>query len=278
MPPTLPTLLLIDAGNTRVKWAMAPADADAPGRWLTSGGVAHADLGTLAAAWRDAGCAVSRVVLSNVAGAATGAALADAIAAAFAGAPTVECFASLPALAGVRNGYRDPHRLGCDRFASLIGARALFPGRPLVVVTCGTATTVDALDADGFFPGGMILPGLGTMAQSLAGNTAQLPRIADAALAGGLPGCIADHTEAAIAAGCLAAQAGAIERACAAHAVRSGAEPLCLLSGGAAAYVAPSLRIGYRSIPQLVLTGLHAGSLRRPFLQPLSPSGASSER
>lgn len=278
MRTTLPMLLLIDAGNTRVKWAMAHADTDTPGRWLAGGGVAHADLGTLAAAWRDAGGPVSRAVLSNVAGAATEAALADAIAAAFGEAPVLERFASVPELAGVRNGYRDPHRLGCDRFASLIGARALFPDRPLVVATCGTATTVDALDADGFFPGGMILPGLGTMAQSLAGRTAQLPRIADTALAGGPPGCIADHTEAAIAAGCVAAQAGAIERAVAAHAARSGATPLCILSGGAAAYVAPSLRIGHQSIPQLVLAGLHVASLRRPFFQPLSPSGAPSER
>src|SRR5438552_2277587 len=72
----------------------------------------------------------------------------------------------------------NPAQLGCDRFASLIGAHALFPGQPLIVATCGTATTVDALSADGLFLGGMILPGLGLMASSLARNTAQLPLVA----------------------------------------------------------------------------------------------------
>ena len=123
----------------------------------------------------------------------------------------IDWFASVPQLAGVRNGYRNPAQLGCDRFAAAIGAHALEPGKALVVATCGTATTIDALSADGDFLGGMILPGLGLMASSLARNTAQLPQIA---ASGAVPAGFADNTDDAILSGCLSAQAGAIERAC----------------------------------------------------------------
>jgi type III pantothenate kinase len=80
------------------------------------------------------------------------------------------------------------------------------------VANCGTATTIDAVTADGVFLGGMILPGLGLMASSLARNTAQLPQIAQD---GKLPDGFADNTDDAILSGILAAQSGAIEHACA---------------------------------------------------------------
>jgi len=169
-------------------------------------------------------------------------------------AANVTWFASLHELAGVRNGYRDPAQLGCDRFAAAIGARALEPAKALVVATCGTATTIDAVNLDGDFLGGMIVPGLALMAAALARNTAQLPQIAsgsencNTAAAG-----FADNTEDAILSGCLSAQAGAIERACGLL-----GPSLCMLSGGAARYIAPALSRPYRMVDNLVLIGLHA--------------------
>jgi len=258
-------LLLVDAGNTRIKWAVARPEAP-PGDWLASAALAHDDLPSLPTTW--ASWPLTSVLVANVAGAKVAAHIEAAIEAVIGekigevigevtgaarpalGAPT--WFRSQPVCAGVINGYRDPGQLGCDRFASLIGARYRYPGRALLVVTAGTATTVDALDASGRFIGGMILPGLRTMAQSLALNTALLPAVDDA-LSGRL---FADNTQEAIVSGCLQAQVGAILQA---HAQLPSA--LCVLSGGAAPYVAPQLPFACERIDNLVLLGLHVAAL-----------------
>jgi type III pantothenate kinase len=295
-------ILLIDAGNTRIKWALigsAPAPAAAPGTWLAYGAVMHADAAQLPAAWHAAHAAqiaaghpaVTRVLAANVAGTAlrdrlthmlttgadatagtAGATPAAMPAAPFQGAPAasgaerlpagvllvapqaIEWFASVPERAGVKNGYRNPAQLGCDRFAAAIGAHALAPGQSVIVANCGTATTIDAVTADGRFLGGMILPGLGLMATSLARNTAQLPQVAQG---GKLPSGFADNTDDAILSGLLAAQAGAIEHACALHQAQA-----CLVSGGAAAYIAPALPAGipHRLVDNIVLIGLQAAA------------------
>jgi len=246
-------LLLIDAGNTRIKWAAA--DTAQPGVWVQHGSATHAGLAQLQALW--AAYPIRRIVISNVAGPALQQQLLTALPA---GIPA-DWFVARHSLAGITSHYRNPGQLGSDRFASAIGAHALFPGQDLIVATCGTATTIDAVSRRGDFIGGMIVPGLQLMARSLAVNTAQLPHVQDA---GGLATHFATHTEAAILSGCLAAQAGAIE-----HAVHnfsgftgaaSGAAPLCVLSGGAAGYVLPSLRIRFELVDNLVLIGLQAST------------------
>ena len=109
---------------------------------------------------------------------------------------------------GVTNGYRNPAQLGSDRWAALIG-RTPSAGcaSAALVVVCGTATTIDFLSADGVFKGGVILPGVGLMLRSLHDGTAALPE----------PGRrirrdYPTQTVDAIASGCQHAQAGAIER------------------------------------------------------------------
>ena len=241
-------LLLVDAGNTRVKWAVAEPGA-APGEWIAQGAVLHADLDSLSAAWAPHAQALTRAIVSNVAGDA----MRDRLAALAPSAPT--WFKSRPELAGMRNRYRDPVRLGADRFAAALGARTLAPGKSLVVATCGTATTVDAVSRDGDFLGGMILPGLGLMLGSLARNTAQLPQV-EAGLK--LPPTFADNTNDAILSGCIAAQVGAIERACALL-----PSDLCVVSGGAASQLAPALGVSHVMLDNIVLVGLHAAA---PFL------------
>lgn len=249
-------LLLVDAGNTRIKWALVDAGGqDGLGCWRAFGSIGHAEIGTLAQAWQ--GLGIARALLSNVAGAALRQGLEAAFAAVGLAARQISWFASRPQLGGVRNGYRNPAQLGCDRFASAIGAHALFPQQALVIATCGTATTVDALGPDGAFVGGMILPGLGLMASALAKNTAQLPQVAQH-LSVAQP--FADNTDDAIVAGCLAAQAGAIERAVAAHA-RQHPVVQCVLAGGAAAYIAPQLRVPFKTVDNLVLIGLQVAAL-----------------
>ena len=244
-------LLLIDAGNTRIKWAVAADTGTVAGGWLASGLVTHADAPALIETWRE--FHISRVLISNVAGPEIRATLLQLLQQAHASAD-IRWFESCAAAAGVRSGYRNPQQLGCDRFASAIGARTLYPERALIVATCGTATTVDAIGGDGLFIGGMILPGLGLMAKSLALNTAQLPQVGEHIE---IVTPFADNTHDAIVSGCIAAQTGAIEHAVGALEMRHGAVQ-CILSGGAAAMVAPHLSIPCDRVDNLVLIGLHA--------------------
>jgi type III pantothenate kinase len=244
-------LLLIDAGNTRIKWAVAGDAGTVAGGWLASGLAAHGDMAGLAVAWRE--WMPTRALISNVAGPELREALLHTVRQAHP-AIDVDWFASGASAAGIRNAYRTPTQLGCDRFASVIGARNLYPGRALVVATCGTATTVDAVDSEGAFIGGMILPGLGLMATSLALNTAQLPQVGEQIQ---IVTPFADNTHDAIVSGCVAAQTGAIEHAVGAMEKRHGAVQ-CILSGGAAGMIAPHLSIPCNRIDNLVLIGLHA--------------------
>jgi type III pantothenate kinase len=259
-------LLLIDAGNTRVKWALATAatyagacfDRNELGNWSCSGAVSRDGLGQLAEAWR--GRQVARVLLSNVAGEDMRKQLDQLLLRAFGARPiAIEWFHAAPLLAGVRNGYRNPLQLGADRFASAIGAHALYPDEALIVATCGTATTVDAITPDGVFLGGMILPGLGLMAHSLAKNTAQLPQVGSRIE---IVTPFADNTNDAIISGCVAAQTGAIRQALAEHAARYR-EVRCILSGGAGRLLAPHLGYPSTQIDNLVLIGLQTVVMRQ---------------
>ena len=229
------TLLCLDAGNTRLKWGLRDGTA-----WQVQGACAHAEIDTLA---HTLPARPARIVACNVAGAAVAARI-EALAAVL--DVPLEWFASAVADADVTNGYDNPAQLGADRWAALIGTRAIHAGAALVVMA-GTATTIDVLDAAGRFRGGLILPGLDLMRISLARNTAGLPE------ARGAYRDIPTNTDDAIVSGCLQATLGAIERMARR---RAGAELMCILSGGAAELLAPHLELPHRRIDNLVLEGL----------------------
>lgn len=249
--------LLIDAGNTRVKWAFTDSSLPALQAFAEArhqGALLHAELEQLPQQWQ-AACAAGQLAavwISNVAGAAMQQRLQGFVTAVFAAVPC-HWFASSAACAGLRNGYRQPQQLGCDRWAAAIAVHHLYPGQNLIVATGGTATTIDAVLADGQFVGGMILPGLKLMAQSLARNTAQLPQVIESLT---LAQPFADHTEAAIVSGCIHAQTGAILQARSSLAERCGGCVSCIISGGAAPYLLPFLAGTAEHRPNLVLTGL----------------------
>ena len=71
----------------------------------------------------------------------------------------------------------EPRSLGADRAVNAIAAHAKYQG-DLIVVDFGTATTLDAIDFNGAYKGGIIAPGLNLSLDALVGNTAKLPRIA----------------------------------------------------------------------------------------------------
>jgi type III pantothenate kinase len=229
-------ILCIDSGNSRIKWGVHDA-----GRWLEVGFVAHADVDRLTSLARRLP-QETRVILANVAGDAALASIRQALTPC---RPALHEVKSASDAGGVVNLYQVPGRLGVDRWSALIGARGL-TSAPCLVLMAGTATTIDTLDGDGRFLGGLILPGLDLMRRSLARDTAALP------LAAGAYSAYPRGTDDAIISGCIEAQIGAIERAFA----RLGNGATCLLSGGAARVIGEHLEIPHRRVDNLVLEGL----------------------
>lgn len=156
--------------------------------------------------------------------------------------------------AGVVNGYDHPNRLGADRWVALIGARARLlasgPPRPALVVMIGTAATVDALDAEGRFLGGLILPGFGLMLKALEMGTAGLK----------FPtGEVVDfptNTSDALMSGGASAIAGAIERQHRKLLERTGQAPALFMTGGAAVKLAPITDLAFETVESLIFDGL----------------------
>ncbi len=257
-------MLLIDVGNTFIKWARPNSEQMFSLEsivWKNFGTVTHHELDALKKVWEEMheDVPIRQVLISNVAGQQVSNTLLEFLATLTPKPLKIEHFYSEATRGGITNTYLDCKKLGSDRFASMIGAHSLFPNKALVVVTAGTATTIDAISPDGTFLGGMILPGLKLMAESLARNTAQLPDIRQMDKGTTI---FADTTDKAMLNGCINAQAGAIERAVHAHR-QQFADSQCLLSGGAACYIAPSLSIPFKIIDNLVLIGLFVALVQK---------------
>jgi len=244
-------MLLIDIGNSRVKWAWAAGDALSEQHSLPHSGAV--DRAWLEAVKRDRG-RPDRVVISNVAGARMADALNDLLAREFHVQPE---FARVTATAaGVSCAYRDLRQLGVDRWLGVLGAwrRAR---RAACVINSGTATTVDAIDDHGRHLGGLIIPGLGLMEDSLLKRTSDIARAVDP-LSQARAELFSDNTADAVRNGAAFATAAVAERAVTELERRNGREPLLLVTGGNAARVAACLLGGHEIVPDLVLQGLAA--------------------
>lgn len=229
--------LLIDAGNARLKWAVVE-----DGRWREEGVTGYDGWARLQAQLTgNADC-----FIASVASPVREQQLARLLEAAGI-APT--WLAATAACAGVTNGYFDPMQLGVDRWMGLIAARQRTPD-PVLVVSVGTAMTVDALAADGAFLGGLIVPGVQLMRQALAQGTA----------------CVGDtdgswhafpqKTGDAVQSGIVAALCGAIQQQYAHLARASVTAPRCFVTGGDAETVLPHLAVPAQQITALVLEGI----------------------
>jgi len=162
---------------------------------------------------------------------------------------------SSAAEAGVTNGYDHPTRLGADRWVAMIGARhrtlEAGPARPMVVVMVGTAVTVEAVDAGGRFLGGLILPGHGIMLRALESGTAGLH------VPTGEVREFPTNTSDALTSGGTYAIAGAIERMVQHVRNHCGAEPACIMTGGAGWKMAPHMARPFELVDSLIFDGLH---------------------
>jgi type III pantothenate kinase len=78
---------------------------------------------------------------------------------------------------GLRIKYRNPLEVGADRIANSIAATHLYPGKNLILVDLGTATTFCAVTAEKDYMGGSIIAGLKLSMESLEAKTAKLPSV-----------------------------------------------------------------------------------------------------
>ena len=241
-------ILLIDVGNSRMKWALVGA----PG-YLAQGVVANAEIGTLALRdWQNLP-RPSRALGVNVAGEAARVRVEGQLTRWRLG---MEWMVPGPQARGVVNRYSPPSQLGADRWAACVAARLRANqggdrDQSIVVVNAGTAVTVDTVDADGVFRGGFILPNMRLMLRALAENTSALKVP---------PGTFVEfptNTADALYTGALHAVCGAIELA-RARVATQGVPVRCYLAGGAAPEIGPHLAAPLELVDNLVLEGVLA--------------------
>ncbi len=244
----LKTVLLIDIGNTRIKWAR-----------LTGARLSKCQA-AVHSGWKPARYrrlfgrrgSLEQILVSSVAGPAVNRALAAAarhsgVAASFVTTPE--------SAGGVGVGYVEPWRLGVDRFVAMVGAHELLPGVPVCVVGVGTAMTIDLVDGSGRHRGGVIIPAPGLMVDTLLARTHGIRRRAQGG-ALGARGLFGRSTRDALVSGSRYAAAALIDRAVEEAERMLGRKPLVILTGGEAGAVKALVRSNSLGVPDLVLRGL----------------------
>ncbi|MFO1342755.1 MAG: type III pantothenate kinase [Burkholderiales bacterium] len=239
-------LLVLDIGNTRLKWAEFHN-----GQIGARGAIFLAEVEHFVERAGFAARVPERVVGSHVANLVSKERVERQFAAL---GRTVQWVVSSATACGVRNGYDDPTRLGTDRWAAMVAAWQRGHA-PCIVACAGTALTVDQLDDNGQFLGGAIVAGYHAMLGGLAGNTAALS--VDAGDWAAQP----TNTRDALATGAIDAMVGAIERGHMRLTQRlrergSRVTPRIILTGGSAYRLLAHLPEGNSVIDSLVLEGV----------------------
>jgi type III pantothenate kinase len=240
-------ILLVDAGNSRIKWRL-----QARGKALAAGALPTSAWADLPGAWH--GCQARAACVCSVAGEKVDAALRQGLAQVLAGAGgqagAVHWLVAQARAHGVENLYAPAAALGPDRYAALVAARRR-QKIGWVVVNVGTAMTADMLAADGRYLGGIILPGPDLMRRALAQGTAGV-RLEGAAEAVDPP----RNTRAAVSRGIAWALWGGVEGMKRHLELAQGRPARVMLSGGGRNLLAPMLGDGVTVVDELVLEGL----------------------
>lgn len=239
-------MLLLDLGNSRLKWACGEAPGAA---WTASGSLPWSarlvsDLGQAWAAYPVPAAVLAASVVDD-----RREAQVDAV--------VRECFRQAvrwvhtPASAcGVRNAYAEPGALGVDRFLNMVAAYAAGQA-PCVLASAGTALALDALDAEGQHLGGLIAPGAQLMRDALLAAAARIRP--------GPSGAVVDaarNTADAVNSGCWQALAALVERFAMRMREPLGGAPNVLLTGGDAGQLLPLLGVPAQLVEDSVLRGL----------------------
>ncbi len=242
-------ILVIDVGNTRLKWA-----------WLTSSGlsdqqaVVHRKVkpDTWTAALFAPSQKASRVLVSNVAGEAMRKLLTRLSRQRFGVKP--EFITASHHYQQLTNGYLDPDLLGADRWLAILGAWTRVH-TALCVVDAGTAVKVDSVDANGQHLGGLIVPGIHMMREALLKNTTDIAKAA-ALSTPSMAGILANNTIGAVSRGAVFALAGMADRAAEMIEQGTGVKPKLFITGGDASMITGTMRLRGEIVPDLVLQGL----------------------
>jgi type III pantothenate kinase len=240
---------LIDLGNTRLKWTRADDDALRDAHALS-----HVEAGGIDSRLDGAFTDISGGTTAWLASVAGDALTTSVIAALERRGTSVQRVRTQSDFSGVRIAYAEPTRLGVDRFLALVAAHAR-GHKPWLIVSVGTALTLDLLGADGIHHGGLIAPSPALMRESLAQRAPQLPE------QGGVVVDFATDTLDALASGSTLSARALVERSLHAAARRIGAMPTLLLSGGGAAALDDATSVAewptpVEREPHLVLHGL----------------------
>lgn len=229
--------LLLDAGNTRLKWAVVEN-----GKWLAQGSAPYSDLSALTPVLeRHAVCYVASVVRTQHEEQIT------ALLASYSISPL--WLTTESTFSDVKNAYLNPRQLGVDRWMGLLASRQRSQVATLVV-SAGTAMTVDALSAEGEFLGGLIVPGMVLMQRALQQGIAQVAEVSGVCQA--FPRTTAD----AVQSGIIAALCGAIHWQFEHLTEVAGKPPRVILTGGDAETLLPFLDLQVELAPLLVLEGM----------------------
>jgi len=240
-------MLAIDCGNTRIKWARVENGE------IGARATASLENGPYAALAADLRPDIGRVLVANVAGADVGARIAATVNAKLGRAP--EFVSVQPEAHGIECGYRDPPRLGVDRWLAMIAGRKAVDG-PFAVVSAGTAVTIDAVDTAGRHLGGLILPGDRLMLDALAANTGQIGRVESTREPVAGIALLGRSTAEAVGHGTWLALAAAVDRALGVVARALEQVPTLLVTGGDAEWLAAWLESKAVIRADLVLEGL----------------------
>ncbi|HXQ32370.1 MAG TPA: type III pantothenate kinase [Steroidobacteraceae bacterium] len=241
--------LLIDAGNTFLKWAHLEGEVAGTAHSVVHHGVDPAE-------WQDELAAITprprKVVVANVAGAAFAARLRDWVYTTWQLEPQFPV--ATRAAAGVTNAYVRPEALGIDRWLGMIAAWHEAHA-PLLCASAGTAFTIDLIDATGMHRGGCIVPGARLMRESLHAQTSD---VAAAALLDppAVDGGFGVNTAGAVQQGARLALASLADRMALVLEKLAGTAARVFLTGGAAPQVGALMTRPVEQVPDLVLRGL----------------------
>lgn len=245
--------LLLDIGNTSLRWALEADGRLGPMTAVRHGRGVPLDL---LAAWEGLE-RPARVLVSNVGGPAVALAVTRVVRAYW--GRESEFIATCRDCLGLRVAYAEPARLGVDRWLALLATAGSGDAEAgAVILDAGTAATIDVLAPGGQHLGGLILPGLAMMRDSLLAGT-HIP--ADASASAAEPW--AADTGAAIAGGGLYALAALVERVhqCLRERLAQAAwppdrAPVLVVTGGDGPRIGPLIGRPFELIPDLVLRGL----------------------
>lgn len=239
--------LLVDIGNSRIKWALQDGQDLSTRAPLLRANKPFKDIAR--PAWKELE-SPDRVLVSNVAGVDYAKAVRTWVKRRWKVAP--EFVYATRQLCGVTNAYKEPERLGADRWATLLAVHDAYRGAA-VVVDCGTAITADAISSDGRHLGGLIAPGIDLMIGSLTGRAPgiQLTQDDDREIT-----LLGSSTAAGVDGGVLYAAVSLVDRLCADLRVELGKSTRLIMTGGDAERISALLSSQPVIEPDLVLKGL----------------------